>query len=80
MSTKETIKKILDAVAPQIEVAAEGLIIAKSDIAVDFLLGKLTELIPGNIDNAVAASVAPKLKEELKAYLLAQAEKISDKV
>lgn len=66
--------------APAIEVEVKKQIEANSDKYVDMLLVKITALIPGNFDDALAASVAPKLKADLKAALLAEADKISDRV
>lgn len=80
MTTQEVVKKVLDVVAPQIEVAVKALIEAESDKVVDAVLAKIAEAIPGKIDDIIIAQVAAKVKEELKAAALVQADKISDKV
>lgn len=63
-----------------IELAVEKVIEAKSDVFADSLLAKLAESIPGQLDDAIIEKVKPQVKEELKKFLLGQAEKISDKV
>lgn len=67
-------------VLPQIEVALEKEIEAKADGIVEMVLTKIEALIPGPWDNMVIDPAKPKLKADVKAYLLAQAEKISEKV
>jgi hypothetical protein len=63
-----------------LEVAVEKLIEAKCDEAVEAAFKKIEEVIPGEIDNMILEKVKPEAKAELKKILLAQAEKISDKV
>ena len=82
---KEEVKPVLEAalfetILPKVEVRIEKLIEEKSEKLVDGLLTKMTSLIPGKIDDAFVAARAPELKAFAKAYLLGQAEKISDKV
>lgn len=77
----EKAKAFVENVAlPQIEVALEKEIEAKADGIVEMVLNKVEALIPGPWDNMVIDPARPKLKADVKAYLLAQAEKISDKV
>lgn len=77
----EKAKAFVENVAlPQIEVALEKEIEAKADGIVEMVLNKVEALIPGPWDNMVIDPAKPKLKADVKAYLLAQAEKISDKV
>ena len=80
MTKKELAEKVIEALAPQIEVIVEKAVADHTDKVIDLALEKLTTLIPGTLDNVLAASIAPKLKEEVKAILLAKAELISDKV
>lgn len=80
MKLNGILQAVAAVLAPQIEVAVKVVIEEKADLAVDFVLTKLGELIPGQIDNTILAEVAPKLKTEFKTYLLAQADKISAKV
>lgn len=81
MTIKERIAAALkDLVAPAVEIEVKKQVEAHSDEYVDLLLAKMASLIPGNFDDNMIAQVAPKLKADMKAYLLAQADKISDKV
>lgn len=77
MDLKEELKKALEAMAPQIEAAVKAGIEAKCDEGVDFLIGKLEDLIPGGFDNVLLEAGKPKIKADFKAFLLAQADKIS---
>lgn len=70
------VKEVLSAVEP----AVVQIIETKSDALVDYLVGKLTAMIPGNLDNALAETVKPQLKSEAKKFLLAQADKIDGEV
>ena len=60
-----------------VEVAVEKLIEAKADLAIDALLKKVEELIPGALDDAIIESQKPKIKQFIKDALLKEAEKIS---
>lgn len=80
MVTKELLAKLVAGLAPQLEVAIEGLIVKHLDQVVDQVVLKITEAIPGTLDNVLLESAKPKIKEELKKVLLAQAEKISVEV
>lgn len=76
MSLQETVKAVLDSLKPQVEVLVKAAIESKSDALVDTVLSKLTEAIPGKLDDALVASLAPKIKEAVKAALLQAADKI----
>lgn len=77
----EALKKaVAEQALPAIEIAVEKLIEARCDEAVDATFKKIEELIPGMIDDVILEKVKPEAKVELKKVLLAQAEKISDKV
>lgn len=77
----EALKKaVAEQALPAIEIAVEKLIEARCDEAVDAAFKKIEELIPGMIDDVILEKVKPEAKVELKKVLLAQAEKISDKV
>lgn len=69
-----------DILAPMIEVEAKKAIEKESDKLVDKVFAKVTELIPGKLDDSIAEGIKPKVKEDVKAYLLGEADKISDKV
>lgn len=69
MSFKQEILGVLEG-------AVEQVIEQKSDLLVDAILKKLTSLIPGNFDDALAAANAPAIKAEAKAFFLGVAEKI----
>lgn len=77
---KESALKAIEALEPQIEVAVEAAINAKSDMLVDAVLAKVTELIPSKLDDIAVEQIKPEIKAKVKEFLLAQAEKISDKV
>lgn len=77
---KESALKAIEALEPQIEVAVEAAINAKSDMLVDAVLAKVTELIPSKLDDVAVEQIKPEIKAKVKEFLLAQAEKISDKV
>lgn len=78
---KEQLKKALEElVLPQIELAVEAGVQAKSDELVEFLAKKLCDAIPSQIDDALMAPLLPELKVHAKKFLLEQAENISDKV
>lgn len=70
---------IVEKLLPLIEVEVEKIVEAKSDALVDALGEELKKLLPDLGDMAVDA-VIPKLKPLAKAFLLAQAEKISPAV
>lgn len=63
-----------------IEQALEAFVEKAYDPVVDGLLKELADKIPGGIDDAVIAALAPSLKPVVRSLLLAQIEKISDKV
>ena len=71
------LKPIIEKLLPLLEVEVEKIIEANCDKAVDALVMKLEELIPGSIDNLVLEAAKPELKKVVKVALLAQAEKIS---
>lgn len=85
MNLLETIKAklqelFISALAPMIEVEVKKQIESESGKVVDFILAKITTAIPGDFDDKLADSIKPKLKEDFKAFLLQEADKISDKV
>ena len=61
-------------------VAIKAAVEKHTDALVDQVLLKLTDLIPGTIDNVIVEAAKPKIKEEIKALLIAKADLISDKV
>lgn len=81
----EQVKKFLDQAVEElkakVEVEIEKLINDKCDGAVDAGLKKLEEAAKMNpLVVGILESSKPKIKEEMKKFLLGQAEKISDKV
>ena len=59
-----------------VEVIVKQQIAKESDNIVDLILKKLTTLIPGSIDDALAAANAPAVKAAVKAELLKLADLI----
>lgn len=74
------LKALDEVIKPAVEIEVEKLIEAKSDKVVDIVFAKLKEVIPGNFEDGFVEKYAPKVKADVKAALLAEAEKISDKV
>jgi hypothetical protein len=76
-SVKKAVEEII---LPQLEIEVEKQIAAKADGVVEWVLAKIMEAIPGKIDDALIEGKKAAIKDAVKALLLAQAEKISDKV
>lgn len=76
-SVKKAVEEII---LPQLEIEVEKQIAAKADGVVDLVLAKIMEAIPGKIDDTLIEGKKAAIKDAVKALLLAQAEKISDKV
>lgn len=72
--------KSVEEVKAGAELGLEAFVEKAYEPVVDELLKKLAEVIPGKIDDAVIDMAGPSLKIAAKAALLAQIEKISDKV
>lgn len=68
-------EQVLDVVEDVVEKVVDANA-AKVDQVVDLVLAKLCQLIPGKIDDALAAEKAP----EIKAYVHAQLDKLVDKI
>ena len=60
-----------------VEVAAEAMIEAMSDKLVDIVCEEVKKAIPGNYEDGVVELIKVAAKPQIKALLLAQAEKIS---
>jgi len=73
----DVLAKVKELVLPAIEIEVKKQIELNADKAVDIVLEKLKELIPGHVEDGFIALNAPKLKEVVKAKLLEVAEKIS---
>lgn len=73
-------EEVKEAALAGVEVSLELFVEKAYEPVVDGLLKELAEKIPGNIDDAVIAALAPSLKPVVKQLLLAQIEKISEKV
>lgn len=92
MNIKEIVAKVVEQVKtylengletilkPAVELEVKKRIEAESDKYVDVVLEKAKALIPGTFDDVVIEGQKPKLKADVKAFLLAEADKISDKV
>lgn len=73
-------QEIVSQLLAHVEVAVEKAVEAKSDALVEMVLKEITVRIPGGLDDAAAEVIKPELKVKVKAFLLAQAEKISPEV
>lgn len=73
-------KELLEEGKALLEPQVEKLIQDKSDMIVDLALGKLEQLIPGKLDDLALEAAKPEIKDHVKKFLLAEAEKISDRV
>lgn len=62
------------------EVALEQVIEATYDKSFELIVEEIKKAIPGQVDDAVLAVIAPAIKPKVKELVLAQVEKISDKV
>lgn len=73
-------EEVKEAALAGVEVSLELFVEKAYEPVVDGLLKELAAQIPGGIDDAVIAALAPSLKPVVKQLLLAQIEKISEKV
>lgn len=78
MSLQDTVQSVLESLKPQIEVLAKAAVEKHSDAIVDLVLAKVAELIPGKLDDALLASLAPTIKATVKSAALAAADKIAE--
>lgn len=70
------VKEVLNAVEPAVIQVVEK----NSDALVAHMMKKLNELIPGQVDDVIGATVLPQLQAEAKKFLLAQVDKIDGEV
>ena len=77
---EENVQNTVESAKAGAELALKKFIEVSYEPVVDGLLKELAEKIPGAIDDAIIATLAPTLKPVVKNLLLAQIEKISDKV
>lgn len=67
-------------VKKQAELMLEKAIVEHGDKAVEMLIEKMKELIPGKLDDLAFDAIKSKAKEIIKEALLKQVEKISQEV
>lgn len=73
-------EKIVEEVKAALEVSLEQVVEKAADPIIDLLLKEVALLIPGGVDDAIIAAMAPQIKKLAKELVLAEIEKISAKV
>lgn len=76
----EQSNEVVEQVKAVTEVALEQVIEATYDKSFELIVAEIKKAIPGQVDDAILAVIAPAIKPQVKASVLAQVEKISDKV
>lgn len=73
-------QQMIEEAKKQAELLLEKAIVDHGDKAVEMLIEKMKELIPGKLDDLALDAIKPKAKEIIKEALLKQVEKISQEV
>jgi len=73
-------QQMIEEAKKQAELLLEKAIAEYGDKAVEMLMEKIAEVIPGKLDDMAIEAIKPKAKEMIKEVLLKQVEKISEQV